>query len=65
MVVQMVVQLVPLSGINENHSLFYNTDNQLVIKVVKVQVGPQKRDNSFRKSLHFVKDFFFIKVISA
>ena len=35
-----MVQLVPLSGINEETRKPYTVDNQIVKKTVQVQVGP-------------------------
>jgi len=39
-IVPPVVQVVPLSGINEDSRKPYTIDNQIVKKLVQVQVGP-------------------------
>jgi len=39
-IVPPVVQVVPLSGINEDSRKPYMIDNQIVKKLVQVQVGP-------------------------
>ena len=41
-IVPPVVQVVPLSGINEDSRKPYMIDNQIVKKLVQVQVGPLK-----------------------
>ena len=51
-IVPLVVQLVPLSGLNEETSKPYTTDNQIVKKMVQVQVGPPTRP-------FFTEGFFF------
>ena len=46
-IVPPVVQHVPLSGINEETRKLYSVDNQIVKKMVQVQVGPPLNPHNY------------------